>query len=120
VELKSTSLHLKRGLACENRVKADFEKKGYKTWAHRWKSPFGEMDLIFQSPHREWVLVEVKSHSQNMDPFRLLSLRQAQRLNRVRQLFESQWAEGRPVRLHLALVGDSIEVYEDVLCQLLS
>lgn len=95
------------------------DRCGEVLWAHREKTPFAEIDLLFEATassrsfkdlprfEREidssyLCLMEVKTVLGDLDGFRNLSIRQRGRLERARFYFQERYR--RPVRLQLAVV----------------
>ena len=79
--LKST---YQLGLEAEELVLQAFQKRGFRLYRRRWRTPFAEVDLALQgkSP-RDLLLIEVKRQSSSEFRAHLLSIRQRQRLGRV-------------------------------------
>lgn len=105
-----------KGLEAEVRVKDYFLKRGGEFLGQRVSTPFAEVDLVFAMQGEIWF-IEVKL-SAEVDSW-LISPSQAKRLFRV--LKWQQELTHQPVRLHLAVVSHegSIEIIEDVLCELI-
>jgi len=74
---------------------------GYEFWAERFKTPFAEIDLIFQTPEKVFVMVEVKSIGKKGYERYRVSSKQRMRLKRAHQYFCSRF---KKVEFHLALV----------------
>jgi putative endonuclease len=103
-----------RGLESEEFVKDHYRKKNYKLKAQRVRTPFAEVDLIFESPAKELLMVEVKSvNIADFAAFRI-SQKQKQRLIRAMIFLAEKFA--RPVEVHWAFVtGDGeITIIEDI------
>jgi|GEM_PF-564696 len=98
------------GLAAEQRAEDYFQKKGLQLRYRRWKTPFAEVDLVFQGPrHQDLLLVEVKRRSNLIFQKPLLSQRQIRRLRRAAHwLIEAGWR----VRLAFVLVLPDDSVIE--------
>ncbi len=103
-----------RGLESEYRVKKFYEAKGFKLLKHRLRTPFAEVDLLFQSPQGQVLMVEVKSA--NTEDFYLfrVPIKQKKRLERA-VLYMSEEL-GCFIEIHWAFVKNSGEVVvvEDV------
>ncbi len=99
-ELKSSS---QKGIETENYV-ADFliEKK-FKLLKQRFRTPFGEIDLLLESPRKNLVMLEVKSLSNWDRILYRLTPKQRQRLHRTRAYIESKYS--RPVILKIAYLA---------------
>ena len=67
------------GLSAEAQVGADYQRRGLRLRATRWRSKAGEIDLIFNAGD-EIVFVEVKKARNFSDAARRISSRQQQRL----------------------------------------
>jgi Holliday junction resolvase-like predicted endonuclease len=67
------------------------------------KTPYGEIDLLVETPKGDWLMVEVKTLSKWDRLEHRLSFRQRQRLRRARFYIESQ--SGRSVIAKTAYVG---------------
>lgn len=89
-----------RGLDSEKIVQNFYQKKGYELLGQRVKTPFAEVDLIFQTPQGHALMVEVKTS--NLSEFQnyRISYKQKNRLLRALQflsvrldvLIEVHWA----------------------------
>lgn len=95
------------GQLCEKIVLAHYERQGFRCLRQRWKTPFGEIDLLLKSPQGLIYLVEVKSVSFFEFISHRLSLKQKKRLERVHLYCCEKW--GRVV-LELAVVSQQKEV----------
>ncbi|MCM2282549.1 MAG: YraN family protein, partial [Bdellovibrionaceae bacterium] len=99
-----------RGLCSEFLVaRAAWSERGWRLRAHRLRTPFAEIDLIFETPERQLHAVEVKS----LGPLGLLefrvSLRQRARLLGVREWLEVR--SGAPTSMDLAVVSHEDEIH---------
>lgn len=84
---------------------------GEKLLAHRERTPFGEIDLLFENGERVLQLIEVKSWQRELWGESVVSPRQARRLKRARDWVEDSFQ--RPTALLLAVVShDSIAYFE--------
>jgi putative endonuclease len=102
------------GLDAESRVQEFYTKKGLTIVAHRWRTPFAEVDLVFKdSQTGSLLLVEVKKSSYSEFRVHLLSVRQKQRLNRVITWLAEQAYQ---VEIRLVIVDENgeIEEFKDV------
>ncbi|MDZ4661416.1 MAG: YraN family protein [Pseudomonadota bacterium] len=89
--------------------------KGYKVVAHRFKTPFAEVDLICQHKNQELVIVEVKSAAEPFWESYRIGFRQKHRLkNAAIHLMEKS---GRNIEVHLAFVDKDgrIDILRDFL-----
>jgi Holliday junction resolvase-like predicted endonuclease len=77
-------------------------EKGAELLAHRLRSPFGEIDLVFQA-HGRIQLVEVKSLGPRAIIDGRISRRQRYRLSNCVQWAQEKWRA--PTHMHLALVN---------------
>lgn len=113
--LKSTSSAYLRGLEAE-RIAYRYLKNKYQArlLRHRYRSPWGEVDLLLRLPTGELVMVEVKSLSHSDRMLGRLGDRQRARLQRV-----FQWLSEKsgPVLFWLVFVAANGEVIvmDDVL-----
>lgn len=111
------------GLSCEIKAAQFYLKKDYKFLAHRLKTPFAEIDLVFyrepkifvdefdkstsqgvlqeESCEANLILVEVKSYSVDWAE-QALSVSQKQRLQRARFYLQEKF--GQPTQLHLVVI----------------
>jgi Holliday junction resolvase-like predicted endonuclease len=98
------------GLEAEANAIQYFLGRGLRLKRQRWRTPFAEVDLVFQGPWRQQLLlVEVKRHVSHEFRQSLLSQRQRRRLCKVvRWLAEAGWEP----QLTLVIVGASGEVEE--------
>ncbi len=104
-ELKSSS---DRGLETEGLVLKFLIQKKFKLVEQRYKTPFGEVDLLLDSPKNHLVMIEVKSLSSWDRLLHRLSAKQRQRLHRSRQFLENKYR--RLVVLKVAYVGPKNEI----------
>lgn len=85
-----------------------FLKLNYRLLKHRMKTPFAELDLIFESPKGEILIIEVKSiQSQEFIQGRLTE-KQKKRLGRAMQYLQTQTR--RPILFWLVMVTHQKEV----------
>ena len=106
--------HLK-GYKNEFLVGQHYLKQGFKVVAHRFKTPFAEVDLICQSKSQDLVIVEVKSTSDSFWGSSRISFRQKYRLkNSAIHLMEKT---GKNIEVHLAFVDKEgrIDIIRDFL-----
>lgn len=96
------------------RVQKFYEAKGYRLLQQRLKTPFAEVDLLFQSSQGHVLMVEVKSANIEDFYFFRISKKQKKRLERA-VLYLSEEFEC-PVEINWAFVKNSGEVMvvEDV------
>lgn len=105
-----------RGYKSEFLVGQYYLRQGYKIIAHRYKTPFAEIDLICQDKNQNIVMVEVKTAS---DPFwqsHRVSRRQKQRLKNACHYLHGK--SGKNIEVHLALVEKKGKI--DILTDFLS
>lgn len=102
------------------RVVDHFRRQGLTLLAHRLRTFYCEIDLIFERPGHEVLLVEVKALNDFAEAARCVGRSQARRLYRAQMAFQE--ACPLPVRMHLAVVSQegAIRVYPDFLCDLIS
>ncbi len=74
------------GLAAENRIAQDYERRGFAVARRRWRGKGGEIDLIFRDG-AGLVFVEVKQSRDFARAAESLSARQMQRLYRSGEEF---------------------------------
>jgi Holliday junction resolvase-like predicted endonuclease len=99
---------------------------GERLLAHRFKTPYAEIDLVFQDKSGRLNLIEVKSCDREIWSNEVISFRQRARLERARFFLES--TRGVSVRVILAVVSlnastdqnlslGSIRYFDDFLAQ---
>lgn len=95
-----------RGRECENHVEQALKTAKIKILFRNWKTPFGEVDIVcrprIQSPHANWILIEVKSLRDSQYVGDRVSYGQKYRLRRVFLWLSEKWGTGAS---YLALVG---------------
>jgi putative endonuclease len=99
------------GLAAEDCVARDYERRGHVTAARRWRGSSGEVDLI-ATDGDGLIFIEVK-RSENFDrAARYLTDQQAARIYGAASEYLGQMPKGQltPVRLDLALVNGKGEI----------
>lgn len=108
LDLKNNKI---RGLRSEYLVAKTFKNQGGLELAHRFKTPFAEVDLIFCDQDFGLHLVEVKSIQCDDFDIHWISKHQLRRLKNAAYYFQSDWPQ--QVELHAALVrqDSSVEVY---------
>jgi putative endonuclease len=91
---KSTYQAHKKGFESENRAAVELSRKGFQLLATRWKTPFAEIDLLFEKDGDEGAelfMVEVKSLGRlDFGPVRV-SRAQRERLLRAREWLENKY-----------------------------
>ncbi len=80
-----------RGIEAENRVKEYLLKNNFKLIEQRYRTPFGEVDLLLQSPKGPFVLIEVKTISDWQRLLWRIDHRQKQRLKRACSFIENKY-----------------------------
>lgn len=126
-ELKSSSLdkapsHSKvpqywahrRGLESEEIVKVYYLHRGYILLGQRVQTPFAEVDLLFQTPERYILMVEVKTA--NLDDFHFFRVSRRQKERQARALHYLAETKNCLVEVHWAFVTKTGEltVIEDI------
>jgi len=103
-----------RGLSSEEIAKQYYLKKSYKFLRQRVKTPFAEVDLLFQNPRGHLVLVEVKTSS--VSAFREYRVTQRQRERLVRAMLFLAERYQIPVEMNWAFVTKQgvVTVIEDI------
>lgn len=102
-----------RGLQCELKVADHFKASGYRWIHHRLKTPFAEVDLLFEGVDH-FLMVEVKSCSSLQFAIGKLRGRQKQRLQRA--YLHLTEVLPKPLRYCVVLVvHDEMHILEDVL-----
>ena len=91
-----------RGLEAESLVIQKLESQNYRVLEHRFRTPWGEADLLILSPKGGWVVIEVKSLGRLDWIERRISRRQQKRLRNLRSYLESYY--GVEVALWAAFV----------------
>lgn len=94
------------GLAAEAQVAAEYQLRGYRLAAERWRGDAGEIDLIFENTEG-FVFVEVKKAKYVDAAVGRLSTRQLQRIVSAGEKFLGAQPNGllTPARVDLAAVG---------------
>ena len=102
-----------RGLFCEHLAAQHFSNLNYKLLAHRYRTPFGEIDLVFYSSDGSIKIVEVKSSRNEYFFSSRLKRSQKLRLARIHSYFLSQYPV---VELEYVTVDDQnkVQVYEGI------
>lgn len=102
------------GEKCEAFALQFYLRLGFQLKAQRLKTKYAEIDLVFVSPQKHLILVEVKSKTRaGFEAFRV-SKNQKDRLRRAHEHFSSKWPH---VESHLAIVSQDglVEVHRDYL-----
>src|SRR6188768_3873860 len=76
----SKSPHQLRGLFCEQKVLEHFLNLGFALVAQRYRSPFGEIDLLMHTPEGLLAIIEVKSNQNSEFILERMSRKQNRRL----------------------------------------
>ncbi|MGR3614750.1 MAG: YraN family protein [Paracoccaceae bacterium] len=109
------------GLAAEQQVARDYERRGYSIVCHRWRGAGGEIDLIARNSN-EIVFIEVKQSRTVAHTALRLSPRQMERIFNSAAQFLEREPDGQltPSRFDVALVGaaDGFEIVENAFGQL--
>jgi putative endonuclease len=93
------------GLAAEDSVARDYERRGRRVAARRWRGQSGEIDLVLQDGDG-FIFVEVKQAASFADAATHLTRRQIDRIFLAAQEFVGQWPRGSltNMRFDMALV----------------
>lgn len=104
------------GLAAENQVAADYNRRGHETCQHRWRGKGGEIDLIARDGDG-FIFIEVKKARDFARAVERLTQRQLQRIYNAAAEYLGQMPDGlnTPARIDVALVNGagSIEIIEN-------
>lgn len=107
------------GLAAEDQVAREYQRRGYDLAAHRWRGKGGEIDLIARDGEG-FIFVEVKKSVSHARASERLSLRQIQRLYDAAAEFLAGCPHGLNTlaRFDVALIDQfgRIEIVENALC----
>jgi putative endonuclease len=93
------------GLAAEDSVARDYERRGRQVAARRWRGQSGEIDLVLQDGDG-FIFVEVKQAASFAQAASHLTRRQIERIFLTAQEFVGQWPRGSltDMRFDMALV----------------
>lgn len=109
------------GQNAELQVAADYQRRGHRLRANRWRGKAGEVDLIFHDG-AEIVFVEVKKARSFSDAARRISPRQQQRICLAAQEYLGTQPLGldTPMRVDAALVNShgEVRILENAICAL--
>lgn len=99
------------GVNAECQVAADYQRRGHRLAATRWRGKAGEVDLIFEDG-AEVVFVEVKKARNFSSAARRISSRQQQRLCLAAEEYIGKLPKGSltPMRVDAAFVNGRGEV----------
>ncbi len=99
------------GLAAEDTVVRECERRGMTCLHRRWRGPGGEIDLIFQQGD-QFIFVEVKAAATHERASERINPRQAHRIAASAQAFTATCPKGSltDIRLDVALVNQTGEV----------
>lgn len=104
------------GLAAEQQVASDYQRRGYEPCENRWRGRGGEIDLIARDGDG-FVFVEVKKARNFSRAIERISQRQLQRIYQAAEEFLGQMPKAllTPARIDVALVNGSgqIEIIEN-------
>lgn len=107
------------GLAAENRISTDYERRGFPIERRRWRGKGGEIDLIFRDG-AGLVFVEVKQSKTFDDAIAHLGPRQVARLYAAAEEFVADEPLGSltDVRFDVALVNQQgqFKILENAFC----
>jgi len=94
------------GLAAEDQVAADYDRRGHEMCQHRWRGKGGEIDLIARDGDG-YIFVEVKKSRDFVRAVERLTQRQLQRIYDAATEFLGQTVNGldTPARIDVALVN---------------
>ena len=102
------------GLEAEELVVRYFQKAGFKTIRRRWKTPYAEIDLVFQGLKKNQLLVlEVKRNAYAEFREWVLTKQQKNRLKRA-LIWLSEKGFDVDFRIVIVNKNDSIEIISDV------
>src|ERR1700693_2631655 len=93
------------GLSAESRAAMFLIAKAYRILARRWKTPFGEIDIVARR-RRTLVFVEVKARGSNDEAAEAVSERTKQRIIRAAEL----WLAHRPENVNAEIRFDVIVI----------
>ncbi len=104
----------RRGLESEEIVKVYYLHRGYILLGQRVQTPFAEVDLLFQTPERHILMVEVKTA--NLDDFHFFRVSRRQKERQARALHYLTETKNCLVEVHWAFVTKTGEltVIEDI------
>jgi len=104
------------GLAAEDQVAADYQRRGYGTQAKRWRGRCGEIDLITRDGDG-FVFIEVKKARDFAGAVERITHRQLDRIYKAAEEFLGQMPQAlnTPARIDVALVNATgqIEIIEN-------
>jgi putative endonuclease len=94
------------GLAAEDQVAADYDRRGHELCQHRWRGKGGEIDLIAHDGDG-YIFVEVKKARDFVRAVERLTQRQLHRIYTAATEFLGQTPNGQdtPARIDVALVN---------------
>lgn len=94
------------GLSAESRAAMLLLAKGYRIVARRWKTPFGEIDIVARRG-RALVFVEVKARARIDDAAEAVTERTKRRIVAAAELWLARHADdvGRDIRFDVMLVA---------------
>jgi Holliday junction resolvase-like predicted endonuclease len=92
-------------------VKKYLEDQGHRFLQHRFKTPFAEIDLLFQEKPKRWWLVEVKSVKEGFDE-KPVSDRQLRRLSRAADFLAEKYNVEVLIKLASVEKQKQIEIFE--------
>ncbi len=96
------------GLAAEDQVAADYQRRGYEICGHRWRGKGGEIDLIAKD-RNGFIFIEVKKARDFARAVERLTQRQLQRIYNTAGEFLGMTPQGLDTqsRIDVALVNGS-------------
>lgn len=98
------------GLAAEDCVARDYERRGHAVLQHRWRGRHGELDLILEDGDR-LIFVEVKKSKSHDRALERVSQSQTRRMFQAAEEFVAKTsAETRDLQFDLATVDASGDV----------
>lgn len=104
------------GLAAENQVAAEYQRRGHTVCQHRWRGQGGEIDLIARDGDG-LIFIEVKKAGDFARAVERITLRQLQRIYAAAGEYLGRMPLGQntPVRIDVALVNSAgqIEIIEN-------
>lgn len=104
----------RRGLESEEIVKVYYLHRGYVLLGQRVQTPFAEVDLLFETPEKNILMVEVKTA--NLDDFHFFRVSRRQKERQARALHHFTETMNCLVEVHWAFVTKTGEltVIEDI------
>ena len=102
MSLKSKAYNF--GLDAENITVEYFKSLGFEVLARRYKTKYGEIDLIVQK-NQSIIFVEVKARNKNLAVENLISKRQVLRIYSSAEFFLSEFSKYQSYECRIDLIG---------------